>query len=267
MSSAHLLQWHIDMGADEAIGDVPVNRVNAPQPKFELPKSTIAEQASAIISRVTSPEPKQVVTVTIPTESLIEAQKLADSCTNLTELQEAVSKFTGLSIQKTASHCFFLQGNLSSKILILTDVPSSDDDRTGTLLSGDAGTLWKNILNHSKLSEDDFAISPAVFWRPPGNRRPTDQETNCCLPFVKKAIELMKPEHLIILGASCYNSLFNENTTVSKIKEQPLTYTTSNQGDSNLNIPTLIFESPSKLLKQPSGKAIFWRNMLKSEIF
>ena len=86
------------------------------------------------------------------------------------------------------------------KLLILTDIPSADDDATGTILSGASGELMDKMLAAIGLSRESVSIIPMVFWRTPGGRTPTRQELDLTRPFIDKAIELLHPRVILTLG-------------------------------------------------------------------
>lgn len=88
----------------------------------------------------------------------------------------------------------------NGKLLILTDVPSSDDDATGNVLSGPAGELMDKMLAAIGLTRDMVSIVPMLFWRTPGGRTPSREELDLSRPFVDKAIELLSPRVILTLG-------------------------------------------------------------------
>ncbi len=85
-------------------------------------------------------------------------------------------------------------------MIIVTDMPGSDDDATGQILSGPAGELMDKMLNAIGLSRDVVSIVPLLFWRTPGGRTPTDAETELARPFAMRAIELLRPRVILTLG-------------------------------------------------------------------
>ncbi len=46
-------------------------------------------------------------------------------------------------------------------------------------------------------------------WRPPGNRTPTPVETQICLPFIQRQIELADPDILVCVGGPSAAALLN----------------------------------------------------------
>ena len=85
-------------------------------------------------------------------------------------------------------------------LLILTDIPSTDDDASGRILSGAAGELMDKMLAAIGLSRASVSIVPMVFWRTPGGRTPSREELDLSRPFVDRAIELLRPRVILTLG-------------------------------------------------------------------
>ncbi len=85
-------------------------------------------------------------------------------------------------------------------MLVITDIPSSEDDETGRILSGPAGQLMDKMLGAIGMSRDNVSILPMLFWRTPGGRTPTADELALARPFVDRAIELIAPRLILTIG-------------------------------------------------------------------
>ena len=86
-------------------------------------------------------------------------------------------------------------------VVIITDIPSSDDDASGHILSGAAGEMLDKMLVAIGMSRDNVSILPLVFWRTPGGRTPSRHELDLTRPFVNRMLELLNPHIIITLGA------------------------------------------------------------------
>ena len=85
-------------------------------------------------------------------------------------------------------------------VVILTDMPSSDDDAVGKILSGAVGELVDKMLESIEMSRDSVSICPMLFWRTPGGRTPLTEEIMLSRPFVDRVLEMLKPKIIITLG-------------------------------------------------------------------
>ncbi len=145
-------------------------------------------------------------------------------------------------------------------LLILTDIPSSDDDATGHILSGTAGELMDKMLAAIGLSREMVSIIPMVFWRTPGGRTPTREELDMSRPFIDRAIELLAPRVILTLGTLPATEMANINLAKSHGVPCELASGTT-------MVP--IFH-PNYLILKPAAKRDVWtalqnvQNILKS---
>ncbi len=122
------------------------------------------------------------------------SRQLADNAKTLAELEAAVRAFDGCAIKKTASKTVFCDGNPKAKVMIIGEAPGAQEDIQGIPFCGPSGKLLDAMLAAIGLDRTSVYISNTVFWRPPGNRQPTPEETATCLPFVEKHIALVRPK-------------------------------------------------------------------------
>ncbi|GKS78713.1 hypothetical protein wHma_07200 [Wolbachia pipientis] len=118
------------------------------------------------------------------------------------ELRSAVESFEGCEIKKTATNTVFSDGNPNAKIMLVGEAPGANEDLQGIPFCGASGMLLDKMLNAINLDRTKVYISNTVFWRPPGNRKPTDLELDMCRPFVEKHVALVSPQILILVGES-----------------------------------------------------------------
>ena len=85
-------------------------------------------------------------------------------------------------------------------VLIITDIPGSDDDATGNVLSGAAGELMDKMLGAIGMTREEVSIVPLLFWRTPGGRSATRNELDLSRPFVNRLIEFISPNIIVTLG-------------------------------------------------------------------
>ena len=114
----------------------------------------------------------------------------------------------------------FSDGNPKSKIMFLGEAPGLNEDQEGLPFVGRAGALLDKMLASINLDRKNVYISNIINYRPPENRRPTDEEMNRYLPFVKKHIEIIAPEILVLLGSTAMNALIGSDKVISKLRGQ-----------------------------------------------
>lgn len=233
------------------------------------PQDYIKKQSSEIKSKVIeiqprSPEiPNEIKSERLESAEVLarKARSLAESCASLEELKKAVSHFKDLSICKLAQNTVFSDGNPTGKIMVIGEAPGASEDEEGIPFCGMSGKLLDKMFESVGLSrESNLYITNSIFWRPPGNRRPTPEETNVCLPFIEKHIALFKPGLIILVGSTAAISLLNSLDSISKLRQKFHTY---NNRYLSQEVPVAAIFHPSYLLRQPKQKKVTWYDLLK----
>ena len=182
---------------------------------------------------------------------------------NLDDLKDYMSKFKGCELYKSATNMVFSDGNKSSQIMLIGEAPGHDEDVQGKPFVGRSGKLLNKMLEAIGLSRDTVYIANIVPWRPPNNRRPTEEEINICLPFIRKHIELIAPKVLMLLGSTATYALLRNKEGITKIRGKWV-----DMEFGKLKVPTLPSFHPAFLLRQPAQKKYSWEDlkMLKKKI-
>lgn len=240
-----LLDWHAAMGADEAIGEVPVDCF-ATSPVAPHASRPQAQAESALPLRVTATPPK-----------VGPDAAAASSATTLAELEALVAKFEGCPLKRTAKSLCFARGRAGARLMLIGEAPGRDEDLQGKPFVGRAGQLLDRMLEAIGLSENDVYITNTVYWRPPGNRTPTPEEVEACAPFLARQIELNAPDVLVLLGNAAAKSLLGVSEGIMRLRGKWLTYASGGR-----DIATLATLHPAYLLRNPEAKRLAWRDML-----
>jgi DNA polymerase len=244
--AAEALRWLSEMGADEIIGEDPVNRLAAPA----------AKPAPAATATRAAPAPAAAPVVVAPGQSAMQLNSLQ-------EIEAALAGFDACPLKKTATSLCFADGNPQARVMLIGEAPGRDEDIQGKPFVGRSGQLLDRMLAAVGLSrtaqdrESAVFITNVIFWRPPGNRTPTDAETQMCLPFLIRTIELQKPDVIVCLGATPAQRLTGRTDGILKLRGKWVTANVSGR-----NIPLLPTLHPAYLLRQPAQKRLAWRDML-----
>lgn len=249
--AAAALEWLAEMGADEIIADGPINRFGAPPPAAATPFRPPPELAA------------KPVPVSRPAPASSDGKALAAQCNSLDEIAAALAGFEACPLMKTATNLCFTDGNPRARVMLIGEAPGRDEDLQGKPFVGRSGQLLDRMLAAIGLSraaqerENAVFITNAVFWRPPGNRTPTEAETTMCLPFLLRAIELQQPDIIVCLGATPAQRLTGRSDGILKLRGKWLE---AAAGERSIRLlPTL---HPAYLLRQPAQKRLVWRDML-----
>ena len=182
---------------------------------------------------------------------------------SLEELKSFMSDFKGCELYKSSTNMVFSDGNPKSEIMLIGEAPGHDEDIQGKPFVGRSGKLLDKMLEAIELSREKVYIANIIPWRPPSNRRPTDEEIEICLPFIKKHIELIKPKVLMLLGSTATFALLKNTEGITKIRGKWVDLNLN-----NISVPTLPTFHPAFLLRQPAQKKHVWEDLksLKNKV-
>jgi DNA polymerase len=245
------LNWLVEAGADEAIGEAPVNRLHArtaqPVPMPAARPAPVKPAASPVAKPAPYPGG----------DAIGDAQAMAASATSLAELKTAMERFEGCALKRTATNTVFADGTPEGRVLFIGEAPGRDEDRIGKPFVGRAGQLLDKMLASIGLNRNVNAyITNVINWRPPDNRDPTPEEAAMCLPFLRRHIELAGPGVIVLLGAVAARHVMGVSDGIMKSRGRWMEYRV---GDRMVPImPTL---HPAYLLRQPAHKKLAWRDL------
>ncbi len=250
------LAWQLELGADEAIGDAPLDR-------FAESAAPAARRAPGITARAPADSPPMapILPEAAKASEGRGAHDLAQSATTLEELAEAIRSFDGSPLKMGARSCVFCDGLAGARVMVIGEAPGGDEDRIGKPFVGRAGQLLDGMLTAIRLSrtapapEDAAYITNILPWRPPGNRAPTQAEAALFLPFVERHIELAKPDFILSLGNTPTKALLDTTTGIKRMRGRWVRHAAT-------GLPLLPSFHPAYLLRQPADKRLAWRDLL-----
>ncbi len=146
------------------------------------------------------------------------------------------------------------------RVMFVGEAPGADEDRLGKPFVGQSGQLLDKFLEAAGFSRSkNVYITNTIPWRPPGNRQPTPEENYICMPFLERHIELVQPKMIVMLGATALKTLHNPKEGIVTLRGKWMPYTTSHKA---FTVDTLPIFHPAFLLRSPSQKRLFWRDIL-----
>jgi DNA polymerase len=242
---AELLRWYVAMGADEAIAEQAIDRL-AP-PRAAAPPAPPSAPARAAPAAAEAP-------------ATASARRLAAAATSLAELESAVQGFEGCALKRTATNTVFADGAAGAELMVIGEAPGADEDRLGRPFVGRSGQLLDRMLAAIGYDRRSNAyITNVLFWRPPGNRKPTNEEIAACLPFVWRHIALLRPKAVMMCGGTATGALLARADGIMRLRGRwfPL------EGEGlERPIPSIATYHPSFLLRSPARKGEAWRDLL-----
>ena len=199
--------WWIRVGVTDALDDTPHDRfadslagsggaAQAPRASKSMHRSSSAGGNRS--ARASSPRGLKAR----ETPGVSSARALAQAAMDLEMLRSVMAEFEGCALKRTATQLVFADGVPGSRVMFVGEAPGAEEDRIGRPFVGRAGQLLDRMLNAIGLERQTVYVANVVPWRPPGNRTPTPQETQICLPFIERQIELADPEYPSLSRAS-----------------------------------------------------------------
>ncbi len=147
----------------------------------------------------------------------------------------------------------FSDGNPKSEIMLIGEAPGANEDQEGLPFVGRAGILLDKMLAAINLDRKKVYISNIVNYRPPENRRPSDQEIKRYLPFITRHIEIIKPKIIVLLGSTAMNALIGDEFVISKMRGKWI-----EKKFGNFKTSVIITFHPAFLMRQPAQKKMAW---------
>mgnify|MGYP005670202153 FL=1 len=141
-----------------------------------------------------------------------------DRSKSLEFLKKSIMNLKKCDLKKNAKNIVFSDGNPKSKIMLIGEAPGANEDDEGLPFVGRAGMLLDKMLTAINLDRKKVYISNIINYRPPENRRPTDEEIKRYLPFITKHIEIINPKILVLLGSTAMNALIGNDVVISKMR-------------------------------------------------
>jgi DNA polymerase len=262
-SALALLRWQIAMGADAAIGEVAPNRLAPPPAAAALPASAIPAPRPAAQPMPTAAVPRVVAPPEALVESLAEAAQsarlLAAGAETIEALGALLAGFDGCPLKRTATNTVFLDGNPAAPVMIIGEAPGADEDRIGRPFVGRSGQLLDRMLAAIGLDRTTVQITNVIYWRPPGNRKPTSAEIAACLPFVLRHIALARPDVLVLSGGTAASALLPLSEGITRLRGRWFELAVPGL---DTPVPTLPMFHPAFLLRAPERKREAWRDLL-----
>ncbi|MGB8639826.1 MAG: uracil-DNA glycosylase [Pseudolabrys sp.] len=251
-SARDLLDFYIEAGADALVDEKPVDRfatVDAVLPvRAPIAATARAEPAASAPSPVAPPAPD---------EAAMAACDAVKRAATLDELRAVLDRFEGCALKATATQLVFADGNPQARLMFVGEAPGRDEDIEGLPFVGRSGKLLDRMLAAIGLDRTSVYIANIVPWRPPGNRTPTPQESQICLPFISRQIELADPDILVCLGGPSAQTLLGIKEGITKTRGRWFTFDTGKR-----EIRAMPTFHPAFLLRSPLQKRFAWRDFL-----
>ncbi|MBR1267630.1 uracil-DNA glycosylase [Bradyrhizobium sp. AUGA SZCCT0222] len=251
-----LLAFYLEAGVDCALADEPVDRLAEPDsatiaaPRQTAPQRLVREMPAA------APAVSRSEIAPAPEAAIASAREAARTAPSLEALRALLENFDGCALKHTATRLVFCDGNPKARIMFVGEAPGRDEDIEGLPFVGRSGKLLDRMIAAIGLDRSKAYIANVIPWRPPGNRTPTPQETQICLPFIQRQIELVNPDVLVTLGNPSTQTLLSTREGIMKTRGKWFDYDTGTR-----SIRAMATFHPAYLLRSPSYKRMSWQDL------
>lgn len=235
-----MLEWQLELGVTDAVGDEPLDRLTAPAaPSAPGPAAPSGG----------------------PPDPVAEARAAAQAASDLVALREAIAAYPHCELRRGARNVVFADGIPGARVMIVGEAPGRDEDIEGLPFVGRSGQLLDLMLaaiGLSRRAEDPARgvyITNVMPWRPPQNRDPKPIEIAMMMPFLERHVALARPEVLIPMGNTACAAMLGQRG-ITKLR---------GTATEALGLPALPMLHPAYLLRNPIKKREAWSDLLMLE--
>lgn len=251
------LVWNMFLGSDIIAGidpesTVDIDRIFASKRKEKakiMQKDEGFKQKTPEAIRESIPDKHE------PIASSIDLGRVND----LDALYEEIKNFNGCSLKTSSTNTVCYDGVRDASVMLIGEAPGEEEDKQGRPFCGKSGQLLDKVLLSIGLNrQSNLYITNTVYWRPPANRKPTEEEIRICYPFLEKQIEIIKPKLIITCGSTSTYAILKDKSPMMSIRQKIFKYKIKDNHEVNV-IPIY---HPSFLLRNPIAKKSMWHDML-----
>jgi uracil-DNA glycosylase len=273
-----ILAFYVESGVDAVLQEEPADRltgddlaaavaVMVPEAAERTPVARVTPMSAPAMGAPAAgaPAPPRRMTAlpqsradtAAPADAVMAARELARNAASLEELRSLLDTFEGCGLRKTAKQLVFAAGNPQARVMFVGEAPGREEDLEGVAFVGRSGQLLDRMLTPIGLDRTTAYIANVIPWRPPGNRTPTPQETEVCLPFTLRQIELANPDILVCLGGPSAQTLLGIKEGIRRSRGRWHAFHTGSR-----EIRAIATFHPAYLLRNPIEKRFVWRDLL-----
>ncbi|PZQ49690.1 MAG: uracil-DNA glycosylase [Rhodovulum sulfidophilum] len=244
------LAWQVEAGADEAIGEAPVDR-------FEAVERPARPERAA---RAAVAEPARPPSDADQAKALeAGAREIAERCADLPALRAAIAAYDGCRLKLASKSTVFADGVPGAPVMIIGEAPGRDEDMAGLPFVGRSGQLLDRMFaaiglaRHAETPERAFYVTNVLPWRPPENRDPAGAESAMMMPFLFRHIELAAPKVIVVMGNPAAKTVLGTTTGITRLRGQWADWR---------GTPVLPMLHPAYLLRNGLAKREAWADLL-----
>jgi len=176
----------------------------------------------------------------------------------INQLKKLINSIQNCNLKENSKNLILGDGNINSPIMIVSEAPGLEEEKSGKTFQGEVGSLLEKMLLAINIKKENIYSTYAINYRPPEDRKPTSQEIKRYSVFLKEHISIINPKILILFGSTAMESITASNSKISnergKWKEIILKSKT---------YPLMVTFNPSYLIRFPENKKYSWEDLKK----
>ena len=212
------------------------------------------------------PAPVPALSLSLPVETPTPAAAVLSPEARATAFAELRQRATACvrcpNLVAARKNVVFGVGDINAQLMFIGEAPGADEDTQGEPFVGKAGQLLTKIIQAMGLTRNSVYIGNILKCRPDtpgqasGNRKPTPEEMQTCIPYLHEQIDLIRPRVIVALGATAVEGLLGKTIGITKLRGQWRTYR---------GTPLMPTYHPAYLLRNQSlsEKRRVWEDMLQ----
>src|SRR5919202_4023476 len=173
---------------------------------------------------------------------------------SLKALREAAAGCRGCHVWRRASQTVFGEGKRDAKVMMIGEQPGDQEDRQGRPFVGPAGRELDRALEAVGIVRAEVYVTNVVKhfkFEERGRRRihqpPKRFEIEACEPWLREELQVVRPEALVLLGATAAKALMGSSFRLTKHRGELL--------DSDLAPIVTATIHPSAILRAPDDES------------
>ena len=264
--SIESLKWLIEAGADEVIGELPINRFETSAKAQAIPQSysqTFANASrptfnTANIVQNTMAKKKTGQEMLGTNQAVAAARTLCADATTFEQITDIINRFDGCpSLKNTAANTVIYRGASNPEILCIGHAPNRNDEQNGQPFSGNNEILLYRMFKAINVKPETMGFTNGVFWAPPGGRSVSPSEFSICKVFLDKIIKILSPKMIILFGGEISKNMLSTNSGIGKLHGNAHIIATIG----GASIPCMPLHHPDYILETPVSKPIVWNDL------
>lgn len=173
----------------------------------------------------------------------------------LIDLNKEVAKCRKCRLHQTRTNTVFGEGPKDANLVIIGEAPGGQEDKQGVPFVGAAGEELNRILTMAGVNRSEIFITNVVKCRPPGNRNPNNDEIDICNYYLRRQLEIINPQVLVILGNVALSLITGTIGGITGLRGKKMEY---------LSYPAIPTFHPAYVIRNPGSRKIIVEDIKKA---